>query len=145
MARPSEFVLASEIGQRFALNFYHCWTENMFEDPVAVEQFLKSWWEECLRLAKTSDSDQALNLLASRMKGLSGKFANIRRMELSRVVSFTAFYSPPTSARSTDYSFFKTKYVTDTYGINLKTSLTGDIFKKFERINSDANAVRPGA
>lgn len=137
-----------ELGQRFALNFLHCWTKKIFEDEAAVAQFLKTWWQECSRHGKDNDSGQAFEFIgqvAARAGRLWGKPVNIRRAQLSRVVSFTAFYSPPHSPRTIDHSLLQTQYLTDMYGIGLRSVVVGDVFKKLERVNGDAAAIRSGA
>jgi hypothetical protein len=145
---PSDAIRASEIGQRFALNFGHCWSKNRFIDEIAIERFLRDWWDECLARGKDEEPDEAFALLvaaaASRFV-LCGRPVSVRRTELARVVSFTAFYSPPTSARAVDHSFLRSKYLTDNYGIGLKSVATGEVFRKLERANGDMDAIRPGA
>jgi hypothetical protein len=145
---PSDAIAASEIGQRFALNFGHCWSENRFIDKIAIEQFLRDWWKECLSQGQDEQPDEAFALLvaaAARRSVLCGRPVSLRRTALARVVSFTAFYSPPTSGRAVDHSFLRSKYLSDNYGVGLKSVATGQVFRKLERANGDLEAIRPGA
>src|SRR5262249_36158286 len=145
MSDFNKAALASDFGHRFVLNFLHCWKDGVFNDEKAVRAFLKAWWKRCVELGHDKDPDRALGLLASLVNGNWGKTAGVKGHELARVVSFTTFYSPPTSARPQDYSLLNTKYAADTYGIGFKALQNGDIFRKLERINGDAEAPRPGA